>query len=534
MSQIMSKKYFFCAFAAFFLTLYLVMCLTPALASEDYWDNLIVTLSPENSIISKGVYTVEVLKFDGYGMVLVQVSKNGESLGNAALENNSTAWCYLDNSNLRLKACNVTDQKTLPMFGSLCSPEAEIVFETKKYVEDNVVLELDLDANKDEYLLDEDVIVDVEIRNAGEVKSDKIRLDLDSDGLLVKEGEPESIMLDKGSKKSCELRFRFPYQVKESYNITVSLNWEDSSGEHSLSQDIEIELMEPLEIYKSAGSEAFSGDPVYVTVSVKNTQKRAVNVSLLDLPPATFTVTNISGSDADGMGSESLDNLSWDFELGPEEKKTFSYYIKSEKPGAHRVPQAHTYSNLCGQLCTESSDSENIITIYEKISYLPYRNETLTEVTLDSGADLSSYLDKNGYSLLDIRVENEALDAFIFIPKGTRLLDSQKKPLGTITIEEADQPSLPGLLRLTGKCYGLEPEGAEFDPSGRLSLGINNSIEGNFPAIYRYDGNNSIWTLTDSTLNENRISAVISDFSVYAVLAEPPQEIKLNVKIVPS
>jgi len=104
MSRIMSKKYFFCAFAAFFLTLYLVMCLTPALASEDNWDNLIVTLSPENSIISKDVYTLEVLKFDGYGMILVQVSKNGESLGDAALENNSTAWCYLDNSNVRLKA----------------------------------------------------------------------------------------------------------------------------------------------------------------------------------------------------------------------------------------------------------------------------------------------------------------------------------------------------------------------------------------------------------------------------------------------
>lgn len=212
----MSRKCFFLAFTAFFLTLYLVMCLTPASANEDDWDSLIVTLSPENSIVSKDVYILEALKFDGYGMVLVQVSKEDERLGDAVLENNSTAWCYLDSNNVRLKACNVTDQKTLPMFGSLCSPEAEIVFETKKIVEDDVVLELDLEANKDEYFLDEDIIIDMELRNVGEVKSDRIRLDLDSDGLLVKEGGPEIITLDKGSKKSCELRLRFPERLKES------------------------------------------------------------------------------------------------------------------------------------------------------------------------------------------------------------------------------------------------------------------------------------------------------------------------------
>ena len=132
-------------------------------------------------------------------MVLVQVSKEDERLGDAVLENNSTAWCYLDSNNVRLKACNVTDQKTLPMFGSLCSPEAEIVFETKKIVEDDVVLELDLKRIKTS-TLDEDIIIDMELRNVGEVKSDRIRLDLILDGLLVKEGGPEIITLDKGSK----------------------------------------------------------------------------------------------------------------------------------------------------------------------------------------------------------------------------------------------------------------------------------------------------------------------------------------------
>lgn len=532
-SRRLGRKYNFYAVSALFLVLFLFSSLTLASANEDDWDKLTVTLGLENSIVSKDGYTLEALKFDGYGMVWVQVLKNGVVLGDAVLENNSSGWCYMDSDNIRLKAYNVTDQRTLPMFGSLFSPKAEILFETKRDSEENVILELDLVADKEEYLLNDEVIVDMELRNTGQVKAGKISLDLDSDGLLIREGCPEKVVLDKGSKKTCELRFKFPEKIKETYNITVNVNWEDSSGEHFLSEAVEIDVLEPLNIYKNTGSEGFSGSPVYVTLSVKNVQDRAVNVRLFDLLPATFTVINSSSSESNVLSLSSSSYLSWEFTLAPEEKKTFSYSIRSKQLGAHRVPQAHAYSNLCGQLYTESSDSENIITIYENISYIPYKNETLTEVTLASGAGLSAYLDENGYAQLDIRVENKVLDAFVFIPKGTRLLDSQKEPLKAIKIVEADQPSLPGTLYLVGKCYcNLGPEGAEFDPFVRLSLGLNNSIEGNFPAIYRYDETDSTWALIDSTLSENSISAELTHFSVYSVLAEPPAEVQLRVKIV--
>lgn len=534
MSKRLGRKNSFCAVVALFIALFLLAGLTPASANEDEWDNLAVTLGLENSIVSKDGYILEALKFDGYGMVWVQVLKNGAVLGDAVLENNSSSWCYMDSENIRLKANNVTDKRTLPMFGSLFSPKAEIIFETKRDLENNVFLELDLEADKDEYLLNEEVIVDMELRNTGQVKAGGIRLELDPDGLLVREGCPENVILDKGSKKSCELRFKFPEKVTENYNITVNVNWEDSSGEHFLSEAVEIEVTEPLKIYKNTGSEGFSESPVYVTLSVKNVQDRAVDVRLLDLLPTTFTVINNSSSESNGLISDSSSYLSWAFVLAPDEKKTFSYSISSEQPGAHRVPQAHAYSNLCGQLYTASSDSENIITIYENISYSQYSNETLTEVTLASGADLSAYLDKNGYALLDIRVENRALDAFVSISKGTRLVDSQKEPLKAITIKEADQPLLPGTLYLVGKYYcGLEPEGAEFDPFVRLSLGLNNSTEGNFPSIYCYDETKHTWTLIDSTLSEDRISAGLNNFSVYAVLAESPVEVELHVNLVP-
>ncbi|WP_048143555.1 COG1361 family protein [Methanosarcina horonobensis] len=469
-------------------------------------------------------------------MVLIQVLKDDIVLGDIVLENNSSNWYYMDNKNIRLKAYNITDQRTLPMFGSLFSPKAEITFETQRNIEENVILELDLEADKDEYFLGDEVIVDMDLRNTGLVKAKEIKLELDSDGLLVREGCPEKITLNKGSKKSCELRFKFPEKVKENYSIKVNVNWKDSSGEHFLSETEEIEVVEPLKIYKNTGSEGFSGSPVYVTLSVKNIQDRAVNVRLLDLLPATFSMINNTSSESKCLDLDSSSCLSWEFVLSPEEKKTFSYSILSEQPGAHRVPQAHAYSNLCGQPYTESSDSEDIITIYETISYSPYSNHTLTEVTLESGSDLSAYLDSNGYALLDILVENNALDASIFIPKGTRLLDSQKEPLKAISIAEADQPLLPGTLYLAGKYYyRLEPEGAEFDSDVRLSMGLNDSIEGNFPSIYLSE-DNSTWTMVDSTLseNENRISARITNFSVYAALAQPPAAVELYVDLVSS
>lgn len=383
----MNRKSNFYITAVFLIIIYTLIYIMPAAANEDDWNSLTVTLGNENSIVSivsVDEYTIEALNFDGYGMVWLRVSKNGLTLGDTVLENNSSSWCYMDNDNIRLKALNVTNKENLPMFSNLCSPEAEVVFEAKRpkeesSAEDNVHLELDLEADKDEYLLGDEVIVDTEIRNIGKIKADKVKFDFDSDGLLVHEGDPENISIDKGSKKSFELRFRFPEKIKENYNITANVSWEDNSGKHFLSKVVEVSVSEPLEIYKNTGSEVFIGTPAYVTVSVKNVQDRPANISLIDLLPATFTIINNSKLAASVLGLDSSPYLSQDFVLAPEEMKTFSYSIKSEKTGAHRVPQTHAYANLCGQLYNEYSDSENIITVYDNISYKEYNQETQVE-----------------------------------------------------------------------------------------------------------------------------------------------------------
>lgn len=375
----MNKSSYFFIILVFLIISYIHMGIIPAAANEDDWNNLTVTLGPENSVISVNSYTVEALKFDGYGMVWLQVSKNGSSLGDTVLENNSSGWCYMDNDNIRLKACNVIDRRSLPMFSNLCAPEAEVVFETKKPASDNVSLDLDLEADKDEYLLGDEVIVDSQIRNTGEVVADKIKFDLNPDGLIIQNEVPGNLALEKGSKNSFELHFRFPENIKEDYNITANVSWEDNSGKHFLSKIVEIKVSKPLEIYKNTVSDVFLESPAYVTISVKNVQDRPVNVTLIDLLPETFTLTNNSNLNSSFFNLGDITYLNQEFILSPEEMKTYSYSILSEQLGAHRVPQTHAYANLCGQMFNESSDSDNIITVYENMSYKEYKNDTSIE-----------------------------------------------------------------------------------------------------------------------------------------------------------
>lgn len=560
----MNLKPLFCVALFLFLAFYFLVSIMPVSADdEDDWDNLTVTLGLENPVVSKDGYTLEVLKFDGYGMAYLQVLKDDVKLGEVVLENHGSGWTYLDDKKMRLKAFNVTDKETLPMFGSLYRPEAEVVFETKKEDSESVNLDLDLEADKDEYLLDEEVSVDMDLRNTGDIKATNLKLYIDSDGLIVKEGVPENLMLDKGSEKSCELRFAFPNTIKDEYNITVTASWKDSSGSHLLSQSEDFEVTEPLEIYKTTTDETFPGEPVAVSVSVKNVQKRQIKVKLCDLLPATFTLINESSSeenstdenstsDEDSISSEALkkgDELTWEFVLPAEEQKTLSYYMSSDQLGAYRVPHAHTYADLSGQTFVDDSelddtdsDNENsIITVYGNLSYKAYKNKhnkdssdssssgaSGNKVLLSSGDNLSTYLDSNGVSQQEIQVENETLNVFVSVPKGTTILDSTGSPLTSITIEQVEEPSsFPEGLFSVGNCYELKPAGAQFDSALSLNLSLEN-YDG-IPYIYCYE-NGKCMNLNSSVSN-GRISAGICDFSVYTVLVESPAEVKLYVNL---
>ncbi|MDP2844723.1 MAG: hypothetical protein Q8N79_01430, partial [Candidatus Methanoperedens sp.] len=239
--------------------------------SAKEWDSATFTLSMENPVAYKGDYMIKVVDFDGYGMAALNISRDGIFIGRASLKNNDTDWYYLD-SKIRLKSENITDQRVMPTFGSIYSPQAKLTFATEKNPGNPTSLALSISTDKKEYLLDQDIILTIDVRNVGETKAKDISLNINSDGLVAKE-LPQSFSLDKGEHKSFEVKFRFPYPSRASYNIAVNASWSDEHGARYFLEDSKtVQLRLPLEIRKSATGEVKLGRKAYVSLSVENVQ----------------------------------------------------------------------------------------------------------------------------------------------------------------------------------------------------------------------------------------------------------------------
>ncbi|MBE0522810.1 MAG: hypothetical protein IBX40_00510 [Methanosarcinales archaeon] len=364
-----------------FLAFFIITIAFPT-ASATEWDSATFTLSLENPAVSKGDYTINVVEFDGYGMVGINVSCNGVFIGNTVLANNDSNWNYLDNSRIRLKGINVTDQRILPMYGSVYSPGAEIVFDTEKSSKNPGSLALSISTDKDEYLIDQQIIAAVLIRNIGEVKMDDIHLDVVTDGLTIQGDLPSGFSLYEGTYRSEDIKLRFPAALQKGfYNISVNMSWIDAHGTRNfLTESNTVRITQPIKIFKSTTNEAHPGQTVYTSISVVNIQSRPVRIRLDDALPIFFTLIN-------GTVTDNKPDLDWEFVLAPRERRVLSYQMIPEQVGAHRVPQAHATWNLWGEEYTNSTDSDNVIAIYKGVSFL---DRNFPEATPASEAEVAS------------------------------------------------------------------------------------------------------------------------------------------------
>ena len=519
-----------------FCTLLIITIAFPIVSATE-WDSATFTLSMENPVVSKGDYTINVVEFDGYGMVALDISYNGVFIGNTVLMNNESNWFYMYNDRIRFKGINVTDQRILPMCGSVHSPQAEIVFATERSPEESESMALSISTDEDEYLIDEQIITTVLIRNIGEVKVDDIHLNVDLDGLIIQGDLPSGFNLDDGTYRSEEIKLRFPATLhKGFYNISVNMSWTNAHGTRDfLTESNTISITQPIEVYKSTTKEASQGQTVYTSISVENIQSRPVSVRLDDVLPVFFTLI-------DGTVTGNKPDLNWDFVLAPHERKVFSYQMIPEQVGAHRVPKPHVTWNLWGVNYTNSSDSDNIIAVYQGVSFLEkdFPEPSLTPPTsgevieVSSGEDFSNFVDENGYALADIKVTNDTLNVFVFIPKGTKILD-RGMPLTSITIKPSEiQPDYSNLIPAGEMLYQLEPDGAVFDHNIIIDLPFDTLNTGT-PMICRY--NTTIWDSLGGTVSRARISTNLTQFSVYGVFVEAKDtspEISMSAIIQPA
>jgi hypothetical protein len=505
--------------------------------SAEEWDSATFTLSMENPAAYKGDYMLEVLDFDGYGMAALNITRDGIFIGRASLQNNDTDWYYMDNGRFRLKSETITDRRIMPTFGSINSPLAKVTFATQKTPKNPTSVALSISTDKKEYLLDQEIIATIDVRNVGDTKANDIGFSFNSDGLLM-EGSPQGFSLDDGEQKSLEVRFRIPPQSKASYNITVNASWSDTHGAGYFLEDSQaVQLKLPLEIRKSATCEVKLGKKAYVSLSVENVQTIPLRVSLSDALPISFTPVN-------GTITDNKTDLRWEFSLGRGERRVFTYQMIPSQAGAHRLPDAHAIYMWGGEEYTNSSKIENIILVYKGLSYQEQEfgkapNATLPNVTLEpdiievsSGENFSKWVNESGFAQRDIKIKNDTLNVSIFIPKGTKILDASLTRLTIITIEETKPPKIPSNLIMVGETYyHLGPDGAKFDPFIKFNVPFNTSMTDS-PSIYRNGAGN--WNSLGGRVNGSRVDTNLSSFSVYAVFVESSQKVLLSVNIRPS
>lgn len=502
------------------------VCILTASAGE--WDSATFTLSMEASVAYKGDYMIEAVDFDGYGMAALNISCSGIFVGRASLKNNDTDWYYI-NSRIRIKSENITDQRVMPTFGSIYSPQAKITFATEKTPGNPTSLALSISTDKKEYLLAQDIILTIDVRNVGETKAKDIRLRLNSDLLI--QGSPQSFNLDDGEQKSLEIKFRFPPLSKASYSIAVNTSWSDEHGARYFIEDSRtVQLKLPLEIRKSATGEVKLGKQAYVSLSVENVQTIPLRVSLSDALPVSFTPVN-------GTITENKIDLRWEFSLGRGERRVFTYQMNSSQIGAHRLPNAHIVYMWGGEEYTNTSKIENIILVYKGLSYKeqefgkPSAALEPDTVEVSSGDDFSRWVDASGFALKDIRVKNDTLNVSIFIHKGTKILNANGTRLTKITIEEAKPPSIPSTLIMVGETYyHLGPDGATFVTFIYFNVPFKASMTES-PSIYRYNGS---WNSLGGTVNGSRLHTNLNNFSIYAVFVESSPNVKLSATIRPA
>jgi hypothetical protein len=384
----------------------IILLIIPGIASAADWDNAAFVLSYENPVITKGDYTLKVVDFDGYGTVSLNVSRNGVFLGGALLKTNDTDWDYMDSGRIRLKGVNITDITVMPTFGSTYSPEAEIIFAIEKSSEDDPFLAVSISTDREEYLLDHEIIATVKVRNIGEGNADDIRLGINSDGLLTQGDLPSGFSLEDGTYKSWEIRFTFPATLlKGVYNISVNASWNNPHAARGFAESSKtVQVKMPLEVLKTTTSETKLGKPAYVSLNVENIQSRPVMVRLIDALPMFFSLNKSTVTD-------NKSDLNWEFVLSPHERNVLSYWMNPEQIGAHRVPEAHATWTLWGEYYTNSSEpdnsesgSGNIIAVYRGLSYKEqdFNKQEFPDASPDntievlSGGGISNLLNDSG------------------------------------------------------------------------------------------------------------------------------------------
>ncbi|MFV9629787.1 MAG: hypothetical protein ACNYWM_01735 [Methanosarcinales archaeon] len=338
---------------AFIVILMVTVCSQGVLDNE--WDITTCTLSYSSPEIMIDSYKIKVVDFNGHGSAQFDLSRNGTFIESIVLRNNSVNWNTIDNGQVEIKGNRITDKDKLAGFGRWPDdPKAELIIKIKKQqTPDNILLEIDID--EDDYLLDETVTAKITVKNVGETDAHNIHLNVGANGLITRDKlEYEYDMIKDGSSRSKTLKFRFSRILSDNLSVFANVTWDEGKKDIGESEEIEIEPL--LKITKSMTGYGNTSSVFFTTIGIANNQPRKIHIILADVIPKGFILINSSTT-------EDNHKMMWEFDINPDERKTFEYQLSTDQPASYRVPNPYAKCILGGRTFIITPDYSTVITV---------------------------------------------------------------------------------------------------------------------------------------------------------------------------
>ena len=294
-------------------------------------------------------YAVEVADFDKEnGMVLLHLTKNGVLLSKAVL--NATLDEYIYEDEIKINVFNTTDDAISHAPTKWENPRIHIELSMKE----KPCIYLSVTTDRTKYKpTDYDIRVTSKIVNNGAAIND-MNVYIDPDGLRVIDGRnTKQVDIPDNSSGTVTTKLRVPSLLREqTFDIPVSLDWVDINGvARNLSRSTLITVLPicDLKVTKTAGDGSIDLHvPVPVRIQVENTGIVNLTIELSDQLPQDFELVD----DQD---------LKWHFDLKPQEKKCYSYFITALKPGEFPTDPATAQWNMQGENFSVQSNTPSII-----------------------------------------------------------------------------------------------------------------------------------------------------------------------------
>ncbi|MCQ1536736.1 DUF11 domain-containing protein [Methanosarcina sp. KYL-1] len=332
-------------------------------------------------------YVIKAEDFHEDGAVFITISKDGEELKSGPL----TAGMELEYDD----EIKVYAQKVDPNYETIKKDGIE--FRTgnwNPYAELDVLIrgkpefDIDVDTEQDtydpKYAADSRIDVTINVKNDGDAKAENVVLTIDTAGLEVISGKTKytyTEVLKGESKEPITLTLKVPAPWEDTnFKIiakTTCQDIKDEEYENEGSKTVKIKQKWDLVVSKSATKERHMGEPVYVSVNVRNG-------GLCDINNIELTDSIVSG-----MRLEKETELSTTLSLkaGEAAAEVFKYTLIPEKPGDFTFPKTTASFTLAnGQSKTVNSDNSEKTKIYGPNIIL---TKSLDKTKLNPGDELT-------------------------------------------------------------------------------------------------------------------------------------------------